>query len=81
MSHTLIEVAYYSEDLNLTLQGQGNTIMTPEEAVFKFDLGFAIFSEYKEACRSACFKGLWMFHDSYGELTDFLEKVLFSVDC
>ena len=54
--------------------------MTPEEAVFKFDLGFAIFSEYKEACRSACFKGLWMFHDSYGELTDFLEKVLFSVD-
>ena len=30
--------------------------MTPEEVVFKFDLGFAIFSEYKEACRSACFK-------------------------
>lgn len=53
--------------------------MTLEEAVFKSDLGFAIFTEYTETCRSACFRGLWMFHDSYGELTDFFKEVLFSV--
>lgn len=40
------------------LQGQGNAIMTLEEAVFKFYLGFTIFTEYTETCRSAHFKGL-----------------------
>jgi len=41
---------------------------------FKFDLKFTIFTEYTETCRSACFQGLWMFHDSYGEWTDFFKK-------
>lgn len=39
------------------LQGQANAIMSLEEAVFKFDLGFTIFTEYTEACKSAPFKG------------------------
>lgn len=37
------------------LQGQGNTIMTLDKAVFKFDLKFTIFIEYIETCRSAYF--------------------------
>lgn len=64
----------YSEELNLTLQGQRNTIMTLKEAVFKFDLKFTIFTGYTKTCRWACFWGLWMFHDSYGEWTDFFKK-------
>lgn len=54
--------------------------MTLEEAVCKFDLGFTIFAEYTEACRSVHFKGLWMFHVSYGELISLKKKggVLFS---
>lgn len=71
--YCLAEITY-SEELNLMLQGQGNTIMILEKAVFKFDLKFTIFTEYTETCRSACFQGLWMFHDSYGEWTDFFKK-------
>lgn len=71
--YCLTEITY-SEELNLTLQGQGNTILTLEEAVFKFDLKFTIFTEYTETCRSACFQGLWMFHDSCGEWTDCFKK-------
>ena len=55
--YCLTEITY-SAELNLMLQCQENTVMTLEEAVFKFDLRFTIFTEYTETCRSACFQGL-----------------------
>jgi hypothetical protein len=54
----LIEIIYYSGELSLMLQGEGNAFITVEEAIFKFDLGFTIFTVCTETGRSACFKGL-----------------------
>lgn len=61
------------------LQDQGHTIMTLEEAVFKFDLGVTISTEYIETCRSACFKDYecFMIHGENWQIS--FKNVLFAM--